>query len=235
MNREYIVNSVQFYLAVKNLMKQHCCNSFSIECWEFCTTVLPEKWKIVPCLTHSLLKDEGYSSACQMDISELLSMRLLMSLSDKSAFMGNHELYLRSMPDGNVKVNHSVPGLKMNGYDKPDMPYTLQNFTQGGWGAKFQVNFFENDEKTVTIARFNPQATKMICASSEIVDCTDYDKPGCAVKVHLNLEDPRGFMRECADFGHHVAMVYGDYTNDLKELGETMLGLEEVRIMCKIY
>jgi len=40
---------------------------------------LPEKWKITPCLIHTLFKDRGIASSCEGDLGALLGMRMLMS------------------------------------------------------------------------------------------------------------------------------------------------------------
>lgn len=49
-------------------------------------------------------------------------------------------------------VNHSVPGIKMAGYDKPDLPYHLRHFVESGWGTKAMIDFMRFEEKTVTLA-----------------------------------------------------------------------------------
>ncbi|MCP5113645.1 MAG: hypothetical protein GY953_22660, partial [bacterium] len=55
-DREYVVRSLLFQSAVETLMDEHGCNAFTIECFEFCASRLPEKWKITPCLVHTLFK-----------------------------------------------------------------------------------------------------------------------------------------------------------------------------------
>jgi len=37
--------------------------------------------------------------------------------------------------------------------------------------------------------------------------------------AYFNPDNP---LHEEANFGHHLAMVYGDYVQDLKDLGEIM-------------
>ncbi len=69
---EFVTRSLQFYQTVRRLMSQHECNAFTIECFEFCSSRLPEKWKITPCLVHTLLKDQGHASSCEADLGALL-------------------------------------------------------------------------------------------------------------------------------------------------------------------
>jgi len=83
-DRKYVVRSAQFYQTVTSLMKRHGANAFTIECFEFCSSRLPDEWKIVPCLVHALLRDQQCASSCEADLGSLLAMRLLMLVSGKS-------------------------------------------------------------------------------------------------------------------------------------------------------
>ena len=229
LDEKYVFSNAQFYYTVKNLLDRFNCNAFTIECWEFCTSRYPQKWKIVPCLVHTLLKDEGYASACQGDISALLAMRLLQSVSRKSTFMGNAFM---DMESGLMKIGHSVPGIKMNGYDVPDLPFTLRHFTDQGWGAKVMINFAENSERTATLVNTDPLAKKIMAAKGYVEKCigfTDGDERGstigCSLQAHLKMDDPRKLIHVSADYGTHVAMCYGDYREDIREVS-AMLGME---------
>lgn len=224
LDRKYVVSSVQFYQAVTNLMAKHNCNAFTIECFEFCSSRLPEQWKIAPCLVHTLLKDYGLASSCEADFGALLAMRMLMSVSGKSSHMGNADL----ADDGDFSINHSVPGLKMNGFDKPSLPYKLGHFTESGWGTKFVVDFIKNNETKVTIARTDPTATKLLVLAGELVGSGGYEQDfiGCSVKAFIRPPKGRSeeFLEKRTDYGNHLPWVFGDYANQLYRLGK-MLGL----------
>jgi len=222
LDKDYVVNSLQFYRTITRLMNQHKCNAFTIECFEFCSSRLPEKWKITPCLIHTLLKDLGHASSCEADLGGLLSMRLLMSVSQKSSHLGN--MFLR--PGGVLAINHSAAGLKMNGYDQPQLPYKLGRFVQSGWGTKFIVDFMNNDEKRVTVVRIDPTATKMLVLKGRLVgaDGWEGDNLGCSVEARVvpiegKAED---FARKQTDYGNHLIWVYGHYADELEQLGEML-------------
>ena len=251
-DKQYVKRSFEFYYAVKNLMQKYGCNAFTVECFEFCASRLAEKYKITPCLVHTLLKDEGIASACEADLNALLSMRLLMSVANKSSFMGNPMAY----SEDQISLNHSVPGIKMAGYDKPDLPYDLRHFVESGWGTKAMIDFTRLKEKTVTLARFDPLGKKIYLAKGEIVDCTGYRKGvlsatrkeeemnpalvksllasneadliGCTLTAHIKVPDARVSMKKLCEFGSHLTMVYGDYTEEICDLSD-MLDLDVVR------
>lgn len=242
---EQLKGDVIFHFTVKNLMNKYDCNAFSIECFEFCGSRLPDRWKICPCLNHSLLKDTGYPSACEGDICALLAESVLMSLTKKSVLMGNMnvtrmgrkrdwvtEQWVRGADTEGDKlwVGHNVPGLKMLGFDTPDLPYEMRNFirpktTYPGWGATYKVDFTEIKEKTVTVVGYNTSATGMLVTKGEIIGMRGFDNHGCCTGVIVDVPDAAGFERKSTRHGRHFAMVYGDCTAELAHLAD-MLNLE---------
>jgi len=225
LERKYVVRSFQFYQTVQSLMKRHGSNAFTIECFELCASKLADKWKITPCLIHTLHRDLGYASSCEGDLGSLLAMRLLMSVSNKSCHQGNSD----PRGQGTFRINHSVPGLKMNGYDQADLPYQLGRFVKSGWGTKAVVDFMNNTEKTVTVARVNPLATKLLVCKGQLVGASGWGKDnlGCSVEALIRPPDGRAdeFLKKRLEYGNHLQWVYGDYTDQLRQLGP-MVGLE---------
>ena len=225
LDRKYVVKSMQFYRTVKNLMNRYGCNAFTIECFELCSSKLADKWTITPCLIHSLLRNEDYASSCEGDLGSLLAMRMLMSVSGKSPHQGNTD----PRPKDTFRINHSVPSMKMNGYDKPDVPYQLGRFTESGWGTKVVVDFMNNRERKVTVARIDPSATKLLVLSGKLVGASgwDSDKLGCSVEALIKPPNGRAdeFLKKRLDYGNHLQWVYGDYTEQMQQLGE-MLNLQ---------
>lgn len=218
----YVTRALQFYRAIMRLMKRHQCNAFTIECFEFCSSRLPEKWKVTPCLIHTLLKDQGHASSCEADFGGLLAMRLLMSIAQKSSHLGN--VFLRS--GGALGVNHSAPGLRMNGFDQPPLPYKLGRFVESGWGAKAVVDFMNNQEKRVTVARIDPTATRMLLLKGRLVGATGWkgDNIGCSVEARIEPLEGKAedFIRKQLDYGNHLIWTYGHYEDQMRRLGELL-------------
>jgi hypothetical protein len=222
-DKKYVVSSMEFYQTIVNLMKRHNCNAFTIECFEFCTSRLPQKWSITPCLIHTMLKDMGIPSACEGDLGGLLAMHMLMSLSNKSPHFGN--MFYQIAGKGVLTVNHSVPGIKMNGFDKPGLPYQLARFTNNGWGTKVVIDFMKNETKEVTVARMNPTGTGVLVLKGTLVGSKGWDEDliGCAVSAHIvGIESGTAeeFVKKQVDYGNHLPWVYGDYADQLKKLGD---------------
>jgi hypothetical protein len=223
---KYVIRSMEFYNAIQNLMHKHRCNAFTIECFEFCSSKLPDKWQITPCVIHTLFKDQEIASACEADLGALLSMRLLMSVAKKSPHLGN--MFLRQ--PNLLVVNHSAPGIKMNGFTEPGLPYQLGRFVHSGWGTKAVVNFMNHTEKRVTVARMDPTATKVLLLKGTLVGSSGWgeDKLGCSVEACIKPTesgDSEAFVRKQKDYGNHLIWTYGDYVDDMAQLCD-MLGLE---------
>lgn len=221
----FVTRSLVFDRCIRNLMARHGCNAFTIDCFEFCPSLLPQKWFVVPCLQHVLFGDEGIASSCEGDFGILLAQRLLTSVSNKSCHQGNSD----PRPGGTFRVNHSAPSLKMNGLDQPDLPFQLGRFVQQGWGTKVVVDFLNNEEKTVTVARIDPTATKLLVLRGTLTGSSGWDKDllGCSVEAVIKPPEGRSdeFLRKRLIYGNHLPWVYGDYTRELDTLGR-MLGLE---------
>jgi L-fucose isomerase-like protein len=235
---------VFLYRAVKNLMEQFECNAFTIPCKDLCASRLPARARCVPCIAHSLLKDERLPTACEEDLSVWLATAILMYLSHKSVFMGNPVLVKKgsyqidelgimkgmvSRPryefdEEVLEIHHSVPGLMMDGFDKPPLAYELGHFTHEGWGGNIQIDMADHDGKTVTLARFNRTADKVLVARAEIL-ATEFRAEYCSPAIYCSVAGGvRNLRQRLAKgrYGHHLAVVYGDYVEKISSLGEIM-------------
>jgi len=121
-----------------------------------------------------------------------------------------------------VAVRHDVPALKVKGLAGPDLPYEIRGFTFNGWGGTIRYDFTLDIGQQVTLARFDPMATKLLVAKGEIAGGGGFNQIGCSLSAHIKVEDAVELLHKEVDFGHHLAMAYGDYSHDLKELGKMM-------------
>lgn len=216
-NTDWFLNDVKYYLAAKKMMDIYDCNAFSTACHELCTSEIPQERKFTPCMCHSLMKDEGIPSGCEEDLNALLAMTILQYAAHRPAFMGNpnHET------DELLRIHHAVPALCMNGYGTKPLEYKLWAFTGQGFGGKLQVDFTENEQDSVTLARFNP-AGDTVCVKVGKVLRSEYDEVYCSPYYYIQMDDARRYMHHLAGFGHHQVLVFGDYMQELKDLAEIM-------------
>lgn len=223
-DEKFVLRNVLYDRCIRNLMARHGCNSFTIDCFEFCPSMLPQRWLVTPCLLHALFGNEGIASSCEADFGSLLAVRLLISVSNKSPHQGNGDPH----GPGLFHINHSAPSMKMNGLDKPDLPYQLGRFVQQGWGTKAVIDFMNNEEKTVTVARVDATAENVLVLKGTLTGSNGWGKDLLGCSVEAVIQPPAGrrdeFLRRRLAYGNHLQWVYGDYTKELKVLGE-MLGM----------
>lgn len=233
MPEKEIIKSVCFYLVVKKLLAKYDCNAFMTPCFEICATRRLNDERYTFCLAHSLLKEEGIPSACEADLNSLLALDVLMNIRDVAPHMGNfHPLTQREIMamDGRqnlVNIHHSVPTRYMAGRNGKMAEYSLQSFTESGWGVTMRYDFNQDIGKTVTFLRFDPSGTKMLAIKGTIVKDVNHDVIGCSDGFIAEVDDVKDMFRKQKYFGHHFAWTYGDLREELKEFGDVM-GIEVV-------
>ncbi len=219
MNTETIINDFYFYATINGLFKKYDANSFSVRCFELCASKIPWEKKFVPCSCLSLLKDQGIAAGCEGDMNALLAMMMEMYLAKKAVYMGNP---LFDKENNAVKMYHDVPSLKMKGLSAPDLNYEIVNFADSGFGATVRYDFNQDIGQKVTLARFDPTGDKLLLATGEIDGCFQMRMVGCKQGVTVTLKDAMDMFYKSQDFGHHLAMVYGNYSEDIKRFGRIM-------------
>lgn len=219
MSGEDVIHSFMFYLTVLHFFDRYGCNAFGVECFELCSTMQPWERRFTPCMTHSLLKNEGFPSSCEKDLSALLAMAVMMYVTHRPAYMGNPDLELT----GNIiQLHHSDSPTQMSGFDKPADYYIIKSFTQSGFGATLRYDYQAHEGQEVTLARFDPSGKKMLVIPGEISGGGGMEGYGCSQKVRISVADAREAMRAMQDFGHHLSMVYGNCTEQVRDLALLM-------------
>ena len=227
MTKENIKPTVNFYLTVRQLFREHGCNAFSIGCFELCSSTIPAQKRFTPCLAHSFLKDQGYPSACEGDLHALAAIALFGYLSRQSVHMGNP---MHDAKNGRIAIHHDVPGRKMKGFDQPDMPYEVMHFTAAGWGATVRCDWNVDKGQPVTFGRFGSDGATLLIAHGEIESGYGLNTRACSHGVWIKTPKVKElFHKQTEVAAHHLAMVYGDYRKEIRCLGK-MMGLEVVEI-----
>ena len=55
-----------------------------------------------------------------------------------------------------------------------------------------------------------------------IVGSGGFSASSCTLEVVIQLADVVDYFHKAVDFGNHMSMVYGDYTQQLRALGKLM-------------
>jgi L-fucose isomerase-like protein len=219
MTKEDVQNSFNYYLSVLHFFDKFNCNAFGVECFELCSSMNPWNRRFTPCMTHSLLKNEGFPSACEKDLNALLSMGVMMYLTNKPAYMGNPDFNLE---ESTITLHHSDSPTRMMGFDQPVEYYEIKSFTEAGFGVTLRYDYGAHKGQEVTLARFDPAGKRMLVIPGEISGGGGMEGYGCSQRVSIAVKSSRESMRAMQDFGHHLSLIYGNCTEQVRDLGVLM-------------
>jgi hypothetical protein len=219
MTREDIIKGFMFYYATLSNMSNTNSNAFTIECFELCASQNPWNRRFTPCFTHVLLKDAGFPSTCESDHNALMAMMIGMYISRKAVYMGNPTI---DNENSTLNLTHDVASLKMNGFDQPDSPFDVQSFTNSGFGPTLRHDFTKDIGQKVTVSIFDPSGSGILVSSGEIIGGGGVKGYGCVQNVDVKIPNGFEFRRASQNFGQHITMVYGDYSQEIRNLGEIM-------------
>lgn len=251
MSREDVIQSLRFYKTTEKMLDHYECNCFSAPCPEMCATRRLNANKFTPCMTHSILNGKGVCSACEYDVPGLLTQIILSSFAQAGCWMGNTTVvefkedgitpYLVANPtndlgektaemtkeerDHLVYTFHSSMNLKLTGYDKPEMEYSIHPYTGSRWGVTFRHDFAKEKGQPITVARISPNGKTLLVARGTIVASVGESLDGCTQGLAYTVKDKYDFYKKQQQVGNHCPLVFGDYYDQVVELGN-LLGLE---------
>jgi len=206
---EVLEKYAKVYEALKRLLKECEANAVTVDC-----AALPNI-DYVPCLAFSLLIDEGIPCGCEADLPALLTMSMLMGISNSPALMGNlNENVTHSDIESNiVVVNHDVVPTSLS---CPGCKVRLRDFHATGKGLTPYVEL--RSGVTVTLAGLHWDMDSL-WASKGIIRWTE-DTVHCRISIGVEVENARKLSKEA--FGHHVVLVYGDHRESLAKLADLL-------------
>ena len=101
----------------------------------------------------------------------------------------------------------------MRGVDQPPEPIALRSHAEAGWGCVPRVLFSENQD--VTISKYlHGDSAQLLLYSGTVLRCPPIPPAGgCRTNAEIKLNE----LENVADLkGHHLCMVYGNHTRDLR-------------------
>lgn len=201
-DRKYMVNTFLLHQVFKNLMRQHGAPAFTIK--SCMTTILPIAGT-TPCLSLSLLNDEGMLAFCESDFVVIPSGILLHYISGKPVFLHNS-----TFPhDGVVTCAHCSAPRRMDG-EKYEPAKIVTHF-ESEYGAAPKVEIPRGQEVTFV----NPEYSSGRWVGFKGVVKSNPSYEICRSQQDVEIRgDWRKLLKEVRD--SHWMMTYGDY---LKELG----------------
>jgi L-fucose isomerase-like protein len=197
-----MVNTFLLHSVFKNLMRRYDAPAFTIK--SCMTTILPIA-ETTPCLTLSLLNDEGTLAFCESDFVVIPSGILLHYISGKPVFLHNS-----TFPhDGVVTCAHCSAPRRMDA--KKYEPAKIVTHFESEYGAAPKVEIPRGQEVTFIDPEYS--SGRWVGFKGVVRGNPSYEI--CRSQQDVEIQgDWRKLIKEVRD--SHWMMSYGDY---LRELG----------------
>ena len=201
-DKKFMVNTFLLYCVFKELMQQNDASAFTIK--NCMSTVIPIA-QTTPCLTLSLLNDEGMLAFCESDFVVIPSGILLHYITGKPVFLHNS-----TFPhNGVVTCAHCSAPRRMDG--RRYEPAKILTHFESEYGASPKVEIPEGQVVTFIDPEYSSGrwvGFKGVVKSNPFLDI-------CRSQQDVEIQgDWKKLQKEVRD--SHWMMAYGDY---LKELG----------------
>jgi hypothetical protein len=201
-DKKFIVNAFLLHHAFKSMMSEHNASAFTIKS---CMSEILPIAQTTPCLTLSLLNDEGLLAFCESDFVVIPSGILLHYISDKPVFLHNS-----TFPhDAVVTCAHCSAPRRMDGtrYE----PAKIMSHYESEYGAAPKVEIPTGQQVTFIDPEYS---TGRWLGFKGIIKSNPYYEI-CRSQQDVEIQgDWKKLIKEVRD--SHWMMAYGDY---LKELG----------------
>ena len=213
-SKDQIVEANRIYLALKEIIQRESIDAIAVRCWP----ELKELNIMSPCLALSKLTEEGIMAGCEGDITGVVSMLILNTLTGRPSFLGD---FLKLDEENNAGLMYhcgaSAAGLAEN-YSKV---YLGLNLATSIWKSGVTVEFSVKPG-IATLARLGESKGeyRMIVTQGEILKAPMFCR-GNTVKMKFRTP-VKEVLRELIKNGaeHHQILVHGDIRKELSEFGE---------------
>jgi len=201
-DKKFMVNAFLLYRVFKNLMREYDAPAFTIR--NCMTTILPIA-ETTPCLSLSLLNDEGMLAFCESDFVVIPSGILLHYIAGKPVFLHNSTFPHNAV----VTCAHCSAPRRMNGTHYE--PARIMTHYESEYGAAPKVEIPKGQEVIFIDPEYS--SGRWIGFKGIVKGNPSYEI--CRSQQDVEIQgDWRKLLKEVRD--SHWMMAYGDY---LKELG----------------
>ncbi len=210
------VNCLRAYATAKRLMATEKANALSMDCLGMVAAKLVPT---PPCGAWTLLQDQGITAGCEADLFGAISLMMTSYLLDRPGYMND------PVPE-TVKnlliASHCTSGTRLNGFDKPAVPFVLRNHSESALGVSMQVLWPQGQD--ITLVRFS-NANEMIIDTGKVVSNVDTPPAGgCRTSVEIRMDN----IEDCRDVkGFHQVVTLGNHRRILQGFCE-LYGIKRI-------
>jgi hypothetical protein len=199
-------NSARALVAAKQLITEQSANALSMDCLGMVgSRLVPTP----PCGAWTYLQDHGITAGCEADLFGATSLMLTSYLLDRPGYMNDP---VAETAKNLLITSHCTCGTRLNGFDKPPVPYILRNHSESALGVSVQVLWPVG--QPVTLVRFT-QPGEMIVDTGTVVSNVDTPPAGgCRTSLELKMDD----IEDARDvLGFHQVVTLGNHKRTVRQ------------------
>jgi L-fucose isomerase-like protein len=204
---ETIADQYRLYLGMKSMVETDRLDGFSVRCWP----ELRDRHKTTICLAKSEMAEAGVPSACEADLTALVTSHVLTQLAGEPSYSLEVTGYIEE--EGALQLAHCGSAALSLASDPKNA--RVKGHMRTGAGALIEFGFKPG---TVTIAKLlRPLdgALQMFVSRGEVIP-TPPETRGSVATVRVE-PSPDRFLDVMLQHAveHHLVVVYGDWTAEL--------------------
>jgi L-fucose isomerase-like protein len=214
---ETIAEQYRLYLGARSLVEAGRMDGFSARCWP----EMRDRYKSPICLTMAELAESGTPSACEADLTALVTSYILTRLAGQPSYSLEVTGYLEDRQA--LQLAHC--GSAALSFAEDPRKAVVRSHMRAGTGALIEFGFKPG---TVTIAKLlRPFDTRlrMFGGRGEVIPTEQGTRGSVAtIRVEPSADAFLDAMLQHA-VEHHLVLVYGDWTADLAQFAR-LAGIE---------
>lgn len=196
-------NSV--FVNIKELVEKHNLSGLTIRCFDLLSSI-----KMTGCLALAKLNQEGIVSACEGDITALISMILVKTIFNQSSFQANPSR-IDTTKNEIVFAHCTIPLDMVSKYD-------YDTHFESGIGVAIKGTMRTED---VTVFRLSSSLEEYTILEGQIVD--NLNEPNlCRTQVRIKCLDDVSVLLKKPCGNHHI-IFYGHHRERLENVLKSLL------------
>ena len=206
---EVIADQYRLYLGMRSLLREHRLVGFCVRCWP----ELRDQHKTTICLTMAEMAESGIPSACEADLTALVTAYILSALAGQPSCTLEITAYLEEQ--NALQLAHcGSAAMSLGGNPACTV---IRGHMRTGTGAMIELALKPGQVTIAKLLRPFEDSLKMFVGRGEIVP-TPPGTRGSVATIRVE-PSPRQFLQTMLDEAveHHLVIVYGDWTEDLMQ------------------
>jgi hypothetical protein len=200
------LNAAKVYTTARKLLAQENATSLAMDCLGM---VADRQVPTPPCMAWSKLNDEGITAACEADLFAAVSLMLVSHLFDQPGFMQDP---VAETAQNLLVAAHCTCATKLNGFDKPSVPFILRSHSESDIGVSMQVLWEEG--RKVTLVRFTGPDQVIVDSGTIVGNVQTPPAGGCRTSLEIRMDD----VADARDVkGFHQVVFYGDHGKQVRD------------------